>query len=145
MKKIFLLLLFLCSNAFASLTDVKFGRYQIADSQWNVSACLYTTTCQIYSKQPGVAYKIPWTSGQVQWATGDYVKFELSGNASFPYTAKQYNSAGWLIKQLQSRYNDSTSKVIIGHSDIAIPRGRKLDPGLHFDWEKLHVNINKWR
>jgi len=59
MKKIFLLLLFLCSNAFASLTDVKFGRYQIADSQWNVSACLYTTTCQIYSKQPGVAYKIP--------------------------------------------------------------------------------------
>jgi hypothetical protein len=102
MKKIFLLLLFLCSNAFASLTDVKFGRYQIADSQWNVSACLYTTTCQIYSKQPGVAYKIPWTSGQVQWATGDYVKFELSGNASFPYTAKQYNSAGSLKATLGS-------------------------------------------
>lgn len=61
------------------------------------------------------------------------------------YTEKQYNSAGWLIKQLQSRYNDSTSKVIIGHSDIAFPRGRKIDPGKHFDWEKLHVNINKWR
>ena len=61
------------------------------------------------------------------------------------YTEKQYNSAGWLIKQLQSRYKDSTSKVIIGHSDIAFPRGRKIDPGKHFDWEKLRVNINKWR
>jgi hypothetical protein len=94
MKALFLTLLLLCSNAFAALTDVKFGRYQIADSQWNVSACLNTTTCQIYSKQPGVAYKIPWTNGQVVWAAGDYVKFDLSGNGSFPYTAKQYDSAG---------------------------------------------------
>jgi hypothetical protein len=87
-------------NAQAALTDVKFGRYQIADSQWNVSACLNTTTCQIYSKNPGVAYKIPWTSGQVQWAAGDYVKFDLSGNGSFPYTAKQYTSAGVLKSTL---------------------------------------------
>jgi hypothetical protein len=94
MKAIFLTLLLLCSNAFAALTDVKFGRYQIADSQWNVSACLNTTTCQIYSKQPGTAYKIPWTNGQVVWAAGDYVKFDLSGNGSFPYTAKQYDSVG---------------------------------------------------
>jgi hypothetical protein len=94
MKALFLTLLLLCSNAFAALTDVKFGRYQIADSQWNVSACLNTTTCEIYSKQPGVAYKIPWSNGQVVWAAGDYVKFDLSGNGSFPYTAKQYDSAG---------------------------------------------------
>lgn len=84
----------LSPKTWAALTDIQFGQYQIADSQWNVSACLYTTTCQIYSKNPGTAYKIPWTSGQVQWATGDYVKFELSGNNSFPYTAKQYNSSG---------------------------------------------------
>jgi len=94
MKVLFLTLLLLCSNVFAALTDVKFGQYQIADSQWNVSACLNTTTCQIYSKNPGVAYKIPWTNGQVVWAAGDYVKFDLSGNGSFPYTAKQYDSAG---------------------------------------------------
>ena len=89
---LFILLFSKASNA--SLTDIKFGQYQIADSQWNVSACLYTDTCQIYSKQPGTAYKIPWTSGQVQWAAGDYVKFELSNDANFPYLAKQYDSAG---------------------------------------------------
>ena len=94
MKKIFLTLLLLCSNAYADLTDIKFGQSQIADSQWNVNACLNTTTCQIYSKNPGTAYKIPWTSGQVSWASGDYVKFSNSGNGSFPYTATQYTSAG---------------------------------------------------
>jgi hypothetical protein len=94
MKKLLLTLLLLCSNAFADLTDIKFGQSQIADSQWNVNACLNTTTCQIYSKNPGTAYKIPWTSGQVSWASGDYVKFSTSGNGSFPYTATQYDSAG---------------------------------------------------
>jgi len=83
-------------EAKAALTDIKFGQSQIADSQWNVNACLNTTTCQIYSKQPGTVYKIPWTSGQLSWAAGDYVQFELSGNASFPYLAKQYNSSGVL-------------------------------------------------
>jgi hypothetical protein len=94
MKKILFALMFLCSNAFADITTIKFGRYQIADSQWDTYACLNTTTCNITSKQPGTAYKIPWSNGQVVWATGDYVKFDLSGNGSFPYTAKQYNSAG---------------------------------------------------
>ena len=94
MKKIFLTLLLLCSNAFANLTDIKFGQSQIADSQWNVNACLNTTTCQIYSKNPGTAYKIPWTSGQVSWAAGDYVQFSASSNSSFPWRATQYTSAG---------------------------------------------------
>lgn len=80
----------------AALTDAKFSRYQVADSQWNVSACLYTATCQIYAKNPGVAYKIPWTSGQLSWAAGDYIKFEMSGIAGYPYTARQYTSNGTL-------------------------------------------------
>ena len=78
----------------AALTDMAFSRYQIADSQWNVSACLYTTTCQIYSKNPGTMYKIPWYNGQWAWQTGQYVKFVLTGNATNPYEGKVYNSNG---------------------------------------------------
>lgn len=59
------------------------------------------------------------------------------------YTEKQYISGGWLIKTLQQRYPDSTSRTILGHSDIAIPRGRKKDPGNHFDWNKLNVYIKE--
>lgn len=76
------------------LADLKFGQYQIADSQWNVSACMYTTTCQIYSKNPGVAYKIPWTSGQISWAAGDYIKFVPHADANNPWMALQFNSSG---------------------------------------------------
>jgi hypothetical protein len=96
MKRIIFLLLLFCSNAFGALTDIKFGRYQIADSQWNVSACLNTTTCQIYSKQPGTMYKIPWFNGTWSWQSGQYVQFGLTGNASYPYEGKVYNSNGTL-------------------------------------------------
>ena len=78
----------------AGLADLKFGRYQIADSQWNVSACMYTATCQIYSKNPGTVYKIPWTTGQLAWATGDYVAFAATGNSTNPWNAVQFNSSG---------------------------------------------------
>jgi GH25 family lysozyme M1 (1,4-beta-N-acetylmuramidase) len=92
--------------AYASMSDIKFGQYQIADSQWDVSACLYTTTCQIHSKNPGTAYKIPWWSGQVQWAAGDYVKLESSGDPNYPYVARQYSSTGVLKETL------GTGKII---------------------------------
>jgi hypothetical protein len=100
MKRFLLVFSFLitfCLSAYSQasgLADLKFGRYQIADSQWNVSACMYTATCQIYSKNPGTAYKIPWTSGQLAWATGDYVAFVATGNSTNPFNAIQYNSAG---------------------------------------------------
>lgn len=100
MIKRFLQFLFLwtvCISAYsqaAGITDVKFGRYQIADSQWNVSACMQTSTCQIYSTNPGTAYKIPWTNGQIAWATGDYIAFVKTGNATNPYNAIQYGSNG---------------------------------------------------
>ena len=94
---IFCLLTTLCISAYSQasgLADLKFGRYQIADSQWNVSACTQTNTCQIYSKNPGTVYKIPWTSGQLAWATGDYVAFVKTGDATNPYNAIQYSSNG---------------------------------------------------
>jgi hypothetical protein len=100
MKRFLILLTFLytiCIHAHsqaAGLVDLKFGRYQIADSQWNVQACMYTATCQIYSKNPGTAYRIPWTSGQLAWATGDYVAFATTGNATNPWNAVQFSSNG---------------------------------------------------
>jgi hypothetical protein len=95
MKRILLTLLLLCSNAWAvTFTDLKFGQAQIADSQWNVQACTQTATCQIYSKNPGTAYKIPWYNGQLSWAAGDYVKFVTTGDAANPYNAIQYTTNG---------------------------------------------------
>ncbi len=110
---LFMLLVSRMSYAQATgFADLQFGRYQIADSQWNVSACTGTTTCQIYATQPGTMYKIPWTSGQWSWQTGQYVKFEASGNASFPWTAKVYNSNGTVAGTI------GTGKVINMGTDV---------------------------
>ena len=97
MKRLLLILLFVYNSALAvSLTDLKFGQYQVADSQWNVGACMYTNTCQIYATNPGTMYKIPWYNGQWIWQPGQYVQFVLTGNATNPYEGKIYNSNGTL-------------------------------------------------
>jgi hypothetical protein len=110
MKRIlqFLFLLTTCLSAHSQatgLSDLKFGQMQIADSQWNVSACMYTSTCQIYSKNPGTAYKIPWTSGRLSWAAGDYVAFVKTGIPANPWQAIQYSANG-------------TQKAVMGNGHI---------------------------
>ena len=91
----FIFALMMCLTAQATgLVDLKFGQSQIADSQWNVSACTQTSTCQIYSKNPGTVYKIPWTSGQLTWTSGDYVAFAATGNSTNPFNAIQYAANG---------------------------------------------------
>ena len=126
MKNIFLLLLLLCSSSWAAFTDIKFGRNQIADSQWNVNACLNTTTCQIYSKQPGTMYKIPWYNGQWSWQTGQYVQFSLTGNGSFPYEGKVYNSNGTLAGTI------GTGKIVNMGPDYFFFVGSDNDTGQLF-------------
>ena len=93
----FFLFLSVCISAHgqaSGLADLKFGRYQIADSQWNVQSCTQTNTCQIYSKNPGTAYQIPWYNGQLSWGAGDYVKFVATGDAANPWNAIQYTANG---------------------------------------------------
>jgi N-acetyl-anhydromuramyl-L-alanine amidase AmpD len=53
------------------------------------------------------------------------------------YTEAQYNSAAWLIGILQKRWPDITTQRILGHENVAWPRGRKHDPGQQFNWIKL--------
>jgi hypothetical protein len=87
----------LCITAYSQasgLADLKFGQAQIADSQWNVQACTQTATCQIYSKNPGTAYMIPWYNGQLTWGAGDYVKFVATGDSTNPWNAIQYTANG---------------------------------------------------
>ncbi len=58
------------------------------------------------------------------------------------YTKEQYQSLGWLLQQLIVRWPSVAEHRPVGHSDIAIPRGRKQDPGKQFDWafiDSLHL------
>ena len=59
-------LFLLAGAAQAGVSDLQFGQYQVADSQWNTGNCKTTITCEIYSKIPGTAYQIPFSDGQVR-------------------------------------------------------------------------------
>ena len=117
MKRLLLILLFVYNSALAvSLTDLKFGQYQVADSQWNVGACMYTNTCQIYATNPGTMYKIPWYNGQWIWQPGQYVQFVLTGNATNPYEGKIYNSNGTLSGSIGTGHIINMGTDSAGHA-----------------------------
>ena len=86
------------SKAQTQFSDLEFGRYQFSDTQWNVSACLYTNTCQVYSLSGiGTTYNLgyPVTIGATQ-----YIGFVASGNNSYPWTMLLYNSNGSVAQNL---------------------------------------------
>ena len=142
MKRFLILFSFLitvCLSAHSQATglvDLKFGRYQIADSQWNVSACMYTATCQIYSKNPGTVYKIPWTTGQLTWATGDYVAFAATGNSTNPWNAVQFSSGGTQKAVL------GTGRIINMGTDYFFFVGNDNDTGQLFSMTQGFANTS---
>ncbi|MGI2257059.1 N-acetylmuramoyl-L-alanine amidase [Candidatus Cardinium hertigii] len=56
-----------------------------------------------------------------------------------PFSDYQMETVISLSKQIVQKYNIEPTNVV-GHSDIALPYGRKQDPGPAFDWEKLYKN-----
>ncbi len=53
------------------------------------------------------------------------------------FTGMQYRVLTELIREIRVRYPSVTSDRIVGHQSIALPRGRKIDPGLAFDLERV--------
>ena len=81
----------LSSSAF---TGVHFGASQVADTQWNVSACTQTATCQVYSTNPGGTYETgSWTAiSSTQYVT--FIPNTGSDSAANPWTMILVNADG---------------------------------------------------
>jgi len=67
------------------------------------------------------------------------IGIELEGTDVGDFEEIQYRQLAELIRTLQATYPDIADHVT-GHSDIA--PGRKKDPGIGFNWEKLNNYIN---
>ena len=84
-----------CATTFS---DLKFGKAQLSDTQWNVSACMYTSTCQIYSLS-GIGTS--WNTGSpYTLSTTQYIQFSPSNDPNNPWTMKVYNSNGTVAASL---------------------------------------------
>ncbi len=105
MKKILLTLMFLCSNAFAAITDAKFSTAQIFDVQWYVSGGVlyasgfnYIYSSVNYATQTTSAAR--WTAAQTADAgsNGRYIAFFNSSTNPGTYGMAVYNSDGSVYK-----------------------------------------------
>jgi AmpD protein len=81
-----------------------------------------------------------WHAGVSSWqgraACNDYsIGIELEGTDETPYEDAQYTTLAALITALLAAYPSLDAARLVGHSDIA--PGRKLDPGVKFDWPRL--------
>jgi N-acetyl-anhydromuramyl-L-alanine amidase AmpD len=63
------------------------------------------------------------------------------GDGRDPYTDAQYQALAQLVAYLQTTYNIPRSRIV-GHKDVALPRGRKVDPSPNFSYERLNELVD---
>ncbi|HSN72703.1 MAG TPA: 1,6-anhydro-N-acetylmuramyl-L-alanine amidase AmpD [Steroidobacteraceae bacterium] len=83
-----------------------------------------------------------WHAGQScyqgRMACNDFsVGIELEGTDDTAFEPAQYDALAGLITALCSGYPSLSPSRLVGHSDIA--PGRKTDPGICFEWQRLHA------
>ena len=85
-----------------------------------------------------------WHAGESQWIEkancNNYsIGIELEGTESDGFEAEQYISLRAICQSLVMSY---PIEACVGHSHIALPLGRKQDPGIGFDWRELSAVQN---
>ncbi|HWA13105.1 MAG TPA: 1,6-anhydro-N-acetylmuramyl-L-alanine amidase AmpD [Burkholderiales bacterium] len=85
--------------------------------------------------------KRAWHAGQSEWRgrprCNDFsVGVELEGCDDRPFEDAQYRCLADVAVALRRTY---PILDCVGHSDIAMPPGRKSDPGPHFDWARFRA------
>ena len=78
-----------------------------------------------------------WHAGVSSWCErercNDFsIGIELEGTDDLPFTEAQYASLIPLLQTLKQAY---PIRAVVGHSEIA--PGRKTDPGICFEWERV--------
>jgi N-acetylmuramoyl-L-alanine amidase len=63
------------------------------------------------------------------------------GSGKTAFTEAQMKSLTQLTGYLKQQY-DVPMRNIVGHKDVAVPKGRKSDPAPNFDWNRLRKGIS---
>ncbi|MGI9246834.1 MAG: 1,6-anhydro-N-acetylmuramyl-L-alanine amidase AmpD [Steroidobacteraceae bacterium] len=85
-----------------------------------------------------------WHAGASSWQgrerCNDFsIGIELEGTDTEPYESAQYAALARLVAALCRAYPTLGPDRMAGHSDVA--PGRKTDPGVAFDWPRLHTLV----
>jgi len=64
------------------------------------------------------------------------IGIEIVNNGSTPYTEAQYKALKKLVRRLVQKYEIPPGNLV-SHAKVALPRGRKTDPGTNFDFARI--------
>jgi N-acetylmuramoyl-L-alanine amidase len=75
------------------------------------------------------------------------VGIELANNrkAREPYPEAQLEATAWLVVDYMRKFPATTLERITRHSDIAVPAGRKQDPGSLFDMPAFLARVERYQ
>ncbi len=63
------------------------------------------------------------------------------GSGKTPFTEAQMKSLTQLVGFLKQEHKIPMENIV-GHKDVAVPKGRKSDPAANFDWNRLRKGIS---
>lgn len=64
------------------------------------------------------------------------IELTNKGDGRTPFTEAQYASCRALVTWLMAEYGIPRENVV-GHKDVALPKGRKDDPAANFEWSRV--------
>ncbi|MDC0711533.1 N-acetylmuramoyl-L-alanine amidase [Stigmatella sp. ncwal1] len=63
------------------------------------------------------------------------------GSGKTAFTEAQYKSLTQLVGYLKQEHGVPMNNIV-GHKDVAVPKGRKNDPASNFDWNRVRAGIS---
>lgn len=68
------------------------------------------------------------------------IEIANKGDGKDPYTDAQYKALAKLVLYLQDHYGIPWERIT-GHKDVALPKGRKIDPSSNFSYDRLKKEV----
>lgn len=73
------------------------------------------------------------------------IGIELCGDGNVePFTGEQIAALTELVRGIMRRWPGVTPQRVVGHADVCVPVGRKVDPGKHFPWQIFRDLLLPW-
>lgn len=113
----------------------------------------YAVSAHYLIDEDGTIYRLvdeqkkAWHAGVSHWNGHDNINdssigIEIVNDAASPFTNAQVDAIKLLCEDINTRCDIN---LYLGHSDVAMPYGRKVDPGQFFPWQELaNDNIGFW-
>ncbi len=70
------------------------------------------------------------------------IEITNAGDGKTPFTEAQYRALEQLVPWLMKTYKVPMQNLV-GHKDVALPRGRKIDPAANFDFGRIRAAVRR--